>query len=434
MIPIPESKHPRIIIIGGGFAGVKLVKKLKNLPVQIVLFDRNNYHTFQPLLYQVATAGLEPDSIADPLRKQLEPVKNFFFRMAEVYSVDGASNMIHTEIGVLDYDYLVIATGSRTNFFGNESIMQHAFALKQIPQALDLRSHILQNFEAATITEDPLEKKSRMNIVIVGGGPTGVEVAGALGELKRSILPKDYPELDFSKMSIILLEGSSSLLGGMSDFASEKALKYLKKFHVDVYLDTLVKSYDGHSALLSNGEEINTHTVVWAAGVKGNYPDGLKESSLERDRIVVDHYNRVAEYDNIFAIGDIAMMKSEGYENGHPMLAPVAIQQGNHMAMNLKRLLKGEELKPFKYFDKGSMATVGRNKAVVDLPGKSSLGGFPAWVIWMFVHLISIIGFRNKLIVFLNWVWNYFTYDKGTRLIIRKFIPKKLRKTEPELT
>lgn len=433
MIPIPESKDPRVIIIGGGFAGVKLVKKLKDLPVQIVLFDRNNYHTFQPLLYQVATAGLEPDSIADPLRKQLERVKNFYFRMAEVYSVDGDSNMIHTEIGTLNYDYLVIATGSRTNFFGNESIMQNAFALKQIPQALDLRSHILQNFEAATITEDPLEKKSRMNIVIVGGGPTGVEVAGALGELKKSILPKDYPELDFSKMSIILLEGSSRLLGGMSAFASEKAIKYLKKFHVDVYLNTLVETYDGHSARLSNGESINTHTVIWAAGVKGNYPEGLRDEVIERDRILVDDYSKVMGYDNIFAIGDIAMMKGEEYERGHPMLAPVAIQQGNHLAMNLKRLLNGERLKPFKYFDKGSMATVGRNKAVVDLPGNSSLGGFPAWVIWMFIHLISIIGFRNKLIVFLNWVWNYFTYDKGTRLIIRKFIPKKLRKSEPEL-
>ncbi len=338
MVPIPESDLPRIIIIGGGFAGVKLVKKIKKLPFQIVLFDRNNYHTFQPLLYQVATAGLEPDSIADPLRKQLEPAKNFFFRMGEVLEVNPAANTISTEIGELNYDYLVIATGSRTNFFGNTSLMQHAFPLKQIPQALDLRSHILQNFEAATITEDLMEKKSRMNIVVVGGGPTGVEVAGALGELKRSILPKDYPELDFSKMSIILLEASSRLLGGMSDKSSERALRYLKKFHVDVYLNTLVETYDGKSAKLSNGEHINTHTLIWGAGVKGNYPDGLPDQAIEKSRILVDEFSRVIGTDNIFAIGDIASMKTEDYPQGHPMLAPVAIQQGDHLATNLKNI------------------------------------------------------------------------------------------------
>lgn len=433
MVPIPESDLPRIIIIGGGFAGVKLVKRLKKLPLQIVLFDRNNYHTFQPLLYQVATAGLEPDSIADPLRKQLEPAKNFFFRMGEVQNIDPDKKIINTEIGKLAYDYLVIATGSRTNFFGNISIMQHAFPLKQIPQALDLRSHILQNFEAATITEDHMEKKSRMNIVVVGGGPTGVEVAGALGELKRSILPKDYPELDFNKMSIILLEASSRLLGGMSEKSSERAFRYLKKFHVDVYLNTSVDTYDGKSAKLSNGEHINTHTLIWGAGVKGNYPDGLPEESTERSRILVDEFNRVKGSDNIFAIGDIAAMKSDDYPNGHPMVAPVAIQQGDHLAVNLKNMLNNRPLKPFRYFDKGSMATIGRNKAVVDFPGKGTLGGFPAWMVWMFVHLVSIIGFRNKLIVFLNWVWNYFTYDKGTRLIIRKFVPSKLKKQEAEV-
>ena len=430
MVPIPKTDLPRVIIIGGGFAGVKLVKKLKKLPVQIVLFDRNNYHTFQPLLYQVATAGLEPDSIADPLRKQLEPSQNFYFRMGEVYRVDGENNKIITEIGEVEYDHLIIATGSRTNFFGNVSLMQHAFPLKQIPQALDLRSHMLQNFEAATISEDPMEKKSRMNIVVVGGGPTGVEVAGALGELKKSILPKDYPELDFDKMSIILLEASPRLLGGMSEKSSERALRYLKKFHVEVYLNTLVETYDGHSAKLSNGEQINTHTLIWGAGVKGNYPDGLNETAIERDRILVDPFSKVLGSDNIFAIGDIAAMKSEEYPTGHPMLAPVAIQQGDHLAANLKRMLNSKELVPFRYFDKGSMATVGRNKAVVDFPGKTTLGGFLAWVVWMFVHLVSIIGFRNKLIVFLNWVWNYFTYDKGTRLIIRKFIPKKLKQAE----
>ncbi|GAA0892260.1 NAD(P)/FAD-dependent oxidoreductase [Fulvivirga kasyanovii] len=422
-IPVPESKNPRLIIIGGGFAGIKLVKRLAKAPLQIVLFDRNNYHTFQPLLYQVATAGLEPDSIADPLRKQLEPVKNFFFRMAEVYSVDPGSQTIQTEIGEMSYDYLVIATGSKTNYFGNESIMANAFPLKQIPQALDLRSHILQNFEAATITDDPEKLESMMNIAIVGGGPTGVEVAGALGELKKNILPSDYPELDFDQMNITLLEGTPRLLGAMSEFASRKALKYLKKFDVHVQLNTLVTSYDGTVAKLSNGDEIKTQTLIWAAGVQGNFPDGINDGSVERGRLVVDEYSKVKGYENIYAIGDIAVMKSKEFPYGHPMLAPVAIQQGDHLAENLKRTFKGKPLKPFTYKDKGSMATVGRNKAVVDM-GKLRFGGLFAWMIWMFVHLISIIGFRNRLIVFSNWVWNYFTYDKGTRLIIRRFIPR----------
>lgn len=424
MVHIPKSDNPRLIIIGGGFAGIKLIKNLKNLPLQIVLFDRNNYHTFQPLLYQVATAGLEPDSIADPLRKQLEPVKNFYFRMAEVYSVDVSKNLINTEIGQLDYDYLVIATGSKTNYFGNKEITDHAFPLKQIPQALDLRSHILQNFEAATISTDPAEIKSRMNIAIVGGGPTGVEVAGAVGELKKSVLPNDYPELDFSQMHITLIEGTSRLLNGMSESASTRALKYLDKFHVDIMLDTLVESFDGIKAKLNNGTEIETHTLIWAAGVEGNYPTGLPEESIDKSRLKVDAYSKVIGTDNIFAIGDIAFMQSEDAPNGHPMLAPVAIQQGANLAKNFRNLLKSKELKPFEYKDKGSMATIGRNKAVVDLPGNIRLGGLIAWIIWMFVHLISIIGFRNRLIVFSNWVWNYFTYDKGTRLIIRRFIPK----------
>lgn len=422
-VPLPPTDKPRIVIIGGGFAGIKLVKKLRNLPVQLVLFDRNNYHTFQPLLYQVATAGLEPDSIADPLRKQLEPVKNFFFRMGVVYSINPENNTISTEIGEVSYDHLVIATGSKTNYFGNESIMQHGFPLKQIPQALDLRSHLLQNFEAANIAADEEELSSRMNIVIVGGGPTGVEVAGAMGELKRNILPKDYPELDFDRMRIFLLEGSDRLLQGMSEKSGERSLRYLDKFHVEVQLNTMVKSYDGKEAVLSNGETIKTHTLIWAAGVKGNHPKGLRSEVIKGGRLAVDLFNRVDGYDNIYAIGDIAMMTSDEYPKGHPMLAQVAIQQGTHLANNLKRQLKGKEMEPFQYKDKGSMATIGRNKAVADLNGVK-LGGFLAWMIWMFVHLISIIGFRNRLIVFSNWVWNYFTYDKGTRLIIRKFIPK----------
>lgn len=422
-VHIPDSPFPRIVIIGGGFGGIKLVKKLKGKPYQLVLFDRNNYHTFQPLLYQVATAGLEPDSIADPLRKQLERVKNFFFRMAEVYSIETEGKEISTEIGRMKYDYLVIATGSKTNFFGNQSIMEHAFPLKQIPQALDLRSHILQNFESATITTDKEMLEAQMNIVIVGGGPTGVEVAGALGELKKSVLPGDYPELDFNMMNIILLEGTGRLLNGMSAKAGQRALKYLQKFHVEVRLNTIVETYDGTLAKIKGGGEIRSNTLIWGAGVQGNFPDGLKEEAIDRGRLTVDEYNRVKGYDGIFAIGDIALMKDKQYPKGYPMLAPVAIQQGGNLAKNFILMAKKKPLMPFGYKDQGAMATIGRNKAVADF-GRFKLGGFPAWVIWMFVHLVSIIGFRNKLIVFSNWVWNYFTYDKGTRLIIRKFIPK----------
>lgn len=422
-IPISASPFPRLVILGGGFAGINLIKKLNKQRVQIVLFDRNNYHTFQPLLYQVATAGLEPDSIADPLRKQLEPVKNFYFRMAEVYSVDHKAKEIDTEIGTLSYDYLVVATGTKTNYFGNQSIMKHAFPLKQIPQALDLRSHLLQNFEAATIAHGDAEKDSRMTVVVVGGGPTGVEVSGAVGELKKNVLPNDYPELDFDRMRIILLEGLDRLLNGMSEQSGQKALSYLKKFDVDVRLNTMVESYDGLEVKLNNGETIQSNTLIWAAGVQGNFPEGFPAESVEKGRLLVNDFNEIVGVKDVYAIGDIAGMVSDEYPKGHPQVAQVAIQQGRHLAQNLKRRLQGKEMEPFSYHDKGSMATIGRNKAVVDI-GKLKFGGFLAWIIWMFIHLVSLVGFRNKIIVLSNWVWNYFTYDKGTRLIIRRFMLK----------
>jgi NADH:ubiquinone reductase (H+-translocating) len=423
-IPMAASSYPRLVILGGGFAGLNLALGLRGKPFQVVLFDRNNYHTFQPLLYQVATAGLEPDSIAGPLRQRLEPNRDFSFRMGEVRSIDTLSKTIHTEIGYLTYDYLVIALGSRTNYFGNASIMHNAFPLKQIPQALDLRSHILQNFEEAVITTDPALREALMNLVIVGGGPTGVEVAGALGELKRKVLPKDYDELDIEKMNIWLIEGMPRLLNGMSDFSGRKSLQYLKKFDVHVELNTLVTSYDGQVAHLNDGRAIPTRTLVWAAGVEGNVIDGLPDKCLMRGRIKVDSFNRVEGLRDVFAIGDIAVMATPQSPNGHPMLAPVAIQQARHLVKNLLKMQKKQSIKPFKYMDKGSMATIGRNKAVVDLPGNVHLGGFVAWSVWMFIHLMSIIGFRNRLVVLSNWVWNYFTYDRGTRLIIRRFTPK----------
>jgi len=389
------------------------------------MFDRHNYHTFQPLLYQVATAGLEPDSIAGPLRKLLEKGRGFYFRMAKVTGIHPEQNYISTEIGNLEYDYLVLATGSKTNYFGHEEKFTKAFPLKQVPQALDLRSHILQNFEKATITASPTERQRLLNMVIVGGGPTGVEVAGALGELKKHVLPKDYPDVDFSQMNITLIEGLPRLLNGMSTKSGQKSLAYLQKLGVEVKLSTMVNSFDGKTVQLGDDTTIISSTLIWAAGVRGNVIPGLKAEAVERSRVRVDRMNRVEGYENIFAIGDLAHMETEDYPKGHPMLAPVAIQQGRLLAANLERLKNGQEMKPFKYLDKGSMATIGRNKAVADLPGGLNLGGFMAWLTWMFVHLIYIIGFRNKIVVFSNWAWNYFTYDRGTRLIIRPFIPSE---------
>jgi NADH dehydrogenase len=421
---IPNINQKRIVIIGGGFAGITMAKKFAGKDVQIVLLDRHNYHTFQPLLYQVATAGLEPDSIAGPLRKLLENHQNIYFRMATVFTIDQEENKIISNVGELQYDYLIIAAGSKTNFFGQNEKFEKAFPLKQIPQALDFRSHILQNFEEAVLSSDDDKIERLMNIVIVGGGPTGVELAGALGELKKHVLPNDYPDLDFNKLNIYLVEGMDRLLGGMSDFADKKAQKYLKKFEVNVKLNTMVNSYDGEKVEFSNGETLPAATLLWGAGVMGNVIEGLTDQSVKNSRYQVDQYNLVKGTKNIFAVGDIALMETEDFPKGHPMLAPVAMQQGERLAKNILASMKGKEQKPFKYLDKGSMATVGRNKAVVDLPKNLHFGGFFAWFIWMFVHLISIVGFRNKIVILSNWIWNYFTYDRGTRLIIRPFVPK----------
>ncbi|KOF02968.1 NADH dehydrogenase [Roseivirga seohaensis subsp. aquiponti] len=423
-LDIPQTQKKRVVIIGGGFAGIQIAKGLKGHGFQVVLLDRNNYHTFQPLLYQVATAGLEPDSIAGALRQLFNNYPDFYFRMAKVTEIQPEEQKINTLIGDLYYDYLVIANGSKTNYFGNQEMFNLTFPLKQIPQALNLRSQMLQNFEQTVLTRDPLEKDKLTNFVVVGGGPTGVEVSGALGELKKHVLPKDYPDIDFNIMNLHLVDAGPRLLAGMSEKASAKALKYLDAFDVKVKLNTFVKNYDGEEVTLSDGTVIPAKTVVWAAGVKGNIIDGIPESSLERGRILVDDFSAVKGIRNMFALGDIAFMKTDRYPNGQPMLAPVAIQQGKLLARNLIRQSKNEAMKPFDYVDKGSMATVGRNKAVVDMP-KFTFGGFPAWLVWMFVHLLSIIGFRNRLVVFSNWVWNYFTYDRGTRLIIRTFVRNK---------
>ena len=433
---IPTANKPRIIIIGGGFAGLELTKKLRSVDAQIVMIDRYNFHTFQPLLYQVATAGLEADAIAGPLRKVLKSSKNksdFYFRVATVLEIRNDENRIDTNLGTLRYDYLVIANGSKTNFYGNKEIEEKAFALKQVPQALAIRNHLLRNFEKAQLANTVEEQQSLMNVVIVGGGPTGVEVAGALGELKLHVLPKDYPELDFRRMQIHLVEAGEKLLAGMTENASRKAEDYLKDFTVQIWKKVSVKAFDGNHVELSNGMTLPSTTLVWAAGVTGNLIKGLPEEAiLQGNRIIVDEFNRVKGIDNIFALGDIAAMVSEDHPKGFPMLAPVAMQQGKTLGNNFKRILgkKKKEMKPFKYFDKGSMATVGRNRAVVDLPNKMSFQGFFAWFVWLFVHLMFIIGFKNRLVILTSWIWNYFTYDKSNRLIIPTQITSKKRREE----
>lgn len=422
-LEIPKSTKPRLVIIGGGFAGIQLVKSLKKSNFQIVLLDRHNYHTFQPLLYQVATAGLEPDSIAGALRQLFENHKDFYFRMARVTGIDPEKKLVKTLVGSLKYDLLVIANGSKTNFFGDQEMFDRTFPMKQIPQALDLRSHLLQNFEQTVLSVNDEEKDRLTNFVIVGGGPTGVEVAGALGELKKHVLPKDYPDIDFDIMKLHLIDAGPRLLAGMSEKSSNKAAKYLEAFEVNVRLNTMLKSYDGKDVVLNDGTVIPAKTVIWAAGVTGNIVDGMPKASLKGGRIMVNEFNQVEGMKDVYAVGDIAGMYSEKFPKGHPMVAPVAIQQAQNLSKNLLRKT-GSPWKPFKYKDKGSMATVGRNKAVVDLP-KFHFGGFFAWLVWMFVHLMSIVGFRNRLVILTNWLWNYMTYDRGTRLIIRTFVRNK---------
>lgn len=416
---VPESRFPTVVIIGGGFAGLHTASALLKADFRVIMLDRHNYHTFQPLLYQVATAGLEPDSVAYPLRRALQNSRNFFFRMAQVTEIVPEARLLKTPIGELHYDYLVIATGSTTNFFGNANLERFAYPMKSIPEALNLRSLILQQFEKATLVRDEQQKRALMNFMIVGAGPTGVELAGALAELKQNALPVDYPDLDVEKMNITLVEAAPRVLGAMSEKSSANAKAYLEKLGVSVLLNMAVSDYDGEKLTYSNGDVVYSKTLIWTAGVKGASVHGPETAINTRSgRIRVDAFNRVEGYENIFAIGDVAEMISEKLPKGHPMVAQVAIQQGTRLGKNLIRMEKGEAPVPFEYKDKGSMATVGKNKAVVDLPNLHISGRF-AWFIWMFIHLLALVGFRNKMITFFNWVYNYFRYDKGIRLIIR---------------
>lgn len=420
---IPDINLKRIVIIGGGFGGLRLAKKLSNKDFQVVLLDKHNYHTFQPLLYQVATAGLEPDSIAHAIRQIFAKKENFFFRIANVDNVDTQHQKVFTDIGELHYDYLVIATGSDTNYYGNQNIQKHAMPMKSVPEALDLRSLILQNLESALLTNDLDERYRLMNYVIVGGGPTGVELAGAMGELKKHVLPHDYPDLDIRRMNVHLIQGTDRLLPTMSKNASEKAEKYLEQLGVQVWFDMLVKDYDG-KIITTDKRPFEATTMIWAAGVKGALIPGVgDDSNIKGGRLLVNEFNLVKGYDNIYAIGDVALMITEKNPQGDPMVAQVAIQQGNLLAKNLNNIELKKPMKPFKYNDKGSMATIGRDKAVVDLPGWKFAGWF-AWFVWMFVHLVSLVGFRNKVIALMNWVIQYFQYNKSVRLIIRPYRKK----------
>lgn len=415
----PPGERKRVVIVGGGFAGLKLARKLDNDLFQVILLDRQNYHQFQPLFYQVATAGLEPSSIAFPFRKIFQKTDAFHFRLCEVTRVKPEMKEVDTDIGSLTYDYLVVATGGITNFFGNTTIQKTTMTLKSVPDALAIRNHILASFEKALNKDNEDEINSLLTFVIVGGGATGVELAGALAEMKKYILPKDYPELDQHKMQVIIIDASGKLLGSMSEQASKNSLKYIKRLGINVMLNAQVKDCTVDRVVLNDGREIKSSNVFWVAGIKGSNLEGIDSSLIGRGyRVTVDRFNRVKGYEDIFAIGDTCLMQTEKFPGGHPQVAQVAIQQGRLLAANLRRSSRGMTMKEFEYSDKGSMATVGRNLAVADL-NVMRFRGFTAWALWLFVHLMSIVGTKNRLFIFLNWMWSYFTFDQSLRLMIK---------------
>ena len=417
----------KLIIIGGGFGGLRLARKLSNKPgFEIILIDKFNYHQFQPLFYQVATSGLDASNISFPLRKVFHKSKNVHFRMATVKQIVAAENKVQTDIGDFEYDMLVIATGADTNFFGNANMEAHAFPMKSTVEALQLKHRMLHNFEDILSTKDEIELQRLMTIVIIGGGPTGVELSGAIADMRKYVLHKDYPEIDFSKMKIILLEGSPKTLGNMSEKSSSDSKEYLERLGVTVLTQTLISDYDGKTVTTKDGRRIETAMVIWAAGIKGNVPVGIEGALIAKgNRIIVDRQCRVQGTKNIYAIGDVAYMEEPAWPHGHPQVAPVAIQQADMLVNNLRRLeMKssiGQQME-FVYNDKGAMATVGRNLAVVDVPNpKLHFNGFFAWMIWMALHLMLILGVKNRFFVFYNWVYNYFTRDQNLRLIFKAF-------------
>lgn len=425
-INIPESTLERIVIVGGGFAGLLLAKKLLKANYQVVLIDKNNYHQFQPLFYQVAMAGLEPSSIAFPLRKFFQGSSNVFIRVTEVTAIEYDKKRLQTPLGIVNYDHLVIATGADTNFFGNAALAAKALPMKSVSEALYLRNRILDDYEKTLSITDETERQGYIDIVIVGGGPTGVEVAGSLAEMRKYILPKDYPEMDCSEIEIILIQSGDQLLKGMSDEAAKKALEFLQKMDVKVILNNRVTAYDGEIVTMKDGTQIRSRKVIWVAGIVGAIFEGFPAEAIgPGNRLKVDNHCCVAGMENVYALGDVALMSGdEAFPEGHPQVAQVAMQMGAYLADAFTRKQKGKTAIAFKYRDLGSMATVGRNKAVVDLP-RFKFQGFFAWLVWLFVHLYQLLGVRNKVMVFINWVWNYVTYDQSLRLMIRPFVPKE---------
>ncbi|MCB0653711.1 MAG: NAD(P)/FAD-dependent oxidoreductase [Saprospiraceae bacterium] len=437
MINLPESSQKRIVIIGGGFAGLSLARKLAKSDYQVVLLDKNNYHQFQPLFYQVAMSGLEPSSIVFPLRKLFHNRQNVYIRVTEVLSIEWEKNKLNTPLGIVNFDYLIIATGARTNYFGNKALEKLTIPMKSVSEALYLRNRILADYETAHSITDYAERQKYLDIIIVGGGATGVEVAGAIAEMRNTIFHKDYPELNPGEIDIYLIHGADQLLKGMSEAASGKAFKFLEALGVNIKLNTRVTDFDGTTITMSDGSTLQAYKVVWAAGIIANGIKGLPDSCFTYGgRLKVDRFHLVEGTKNIFAVGDVAFMEEENYPHGHPQVAQVALQQAHNLANNFKRKQKAETLRPFSYDDKGSMATIGKHKAVVDLP-KWKFQGFFAWIVWLVVHLFQLIGVKNRIFVFLNWVWNYLTYDQSLRLLIRPYNPgnknvEMVSENEPE--
>lgn len=418
-------ERKKIVIIGGGFAGLNLARKLAKSDCEIILVDKQNHHMFQPLFYQVASARLEPSSISFPFRAIFRRRKNVHFRYATVKMVRPEEQLIETSMGEIRYDELIIATGCKTNFFGNDDLEKYTMAMKSTQQTIHIRNSILTKFEKMMFVHNEQEKEELMNLVIVGAGPTGVELSGAFAEMKTKILPRDYPQFDFSELRIILLEGSPNTLNAMSDKSRTWSRRYLEKMGVEVRTSTVVSSYDGHNLTLKSGETIPTQSVIWAAGVQGNVLPGLEKATMIRARYVVDRHSLIQGYSNVYAIGDISYMETEKYPQGHPQLANVAINQGKRLATNFQARWSGGKMTPFEYKDKGTMATVGKHKAVVELPNFKFQGYF-AWMVWMALHLMLILSTRNKIAVFFNWAWRYITGDTSLRLILRDELDRDL--------
>ncbi|WP_281531578.1 NAD(P)/FAD-dependent oxidoreductase [Leyella stercorea] len=429
-INIQRNQKKRVVIVGGGLGGLRLAEDLYGSGMQVVLIDKNNFHQFPPLIYQIASAGIDPSSISFPFRQIFRKRKDFYFRMAEARMVDTEKKILQTSIGKIDYDYLVLAAGATTNFFGNKNIEEWAIPMKTVPEAMGLRNALLSNLERALTCATEEERQELLNVVIVGGGATGVEIAGALSEMKRYVIPYDYPDMDSSLMHIYLIEAGDRLLAGLSQESSQKAYEFLKSMGVDIQFGKMVTDYRDHKVIMKDGTEIPTRTFLWVSGIRANAMPGIDESHMGRGfRFKVDEYNRIPGVDDVFAIGDQCLQTSDAaYPNGHPQVAQVAIQQAKNLAKNLKRINQGADsstLTAFRYKNLGSMATIGRNKAVVEI-GKFRSQGFFAWVLWLVVHLRSILGVKNKMMVLLNWLWKYVSYNDSIRMITYATKPREV--------